>query len=440
MHEYTLAHLSDAVLLRDLKTLVRQDRATTVMLLAHIAEVDARRLYAPAGYSSMFAYCTGELRLSEDAAYKRIRAARAARRFPVLFAELAEGRLHMAAVCVLSPHLTAENLEELAQAAKHRRKSEVEEWLIHRFPGAVVASKDCASVIRPILTGVSPTGSTDQLVLGPVPDGSKAAPEPPTIRSYVDQLPGPAAATHEERLAPIPLVDQLVPGPVGDTLNNRLPAGTLSVESPFATPSGKRFLVRLTIDEATHEKLRHAQALLSHAVPGGDVAQVLARALDALIVQLERRKIGATPRVAVVGEGGLAAPARTMSSRTPSKQHSERDRHIPVRVRRAVWERDQGRCTFVGTNGHRCDARRFLEFDHIEPLARGGKPTGAGLRLRCRSHNQFEAEQIFGAEFMKRKREEALRAGTKARPEMVREPAGFWAISSPRGGVASASG
>ncbi|MBI5709217.1 MAG: hypothetical protein HZC42_02790 [Candidatus Eisenbacteria bacterium] len=85
MSRYSLSHLPDPVLLRELATLVARDRATTAALLARLAEVDARRLYAPAGHPSMFSYCVHELRLSEDAAYKRIQAARLARRFPVLF-------------------------------------------------------------------------------------------------------------------------------------------------------------------------------------------------------------------------------------------------------------------------------------------------------------------------------------------------------------------
>ena len=129
MRSYSLTHLSDAVLLRDLATLIAHDRVTAAAVLAHIAEVDARRLYAAAGYPSMHAYCVGELRLSEDAASKRIQAARAARQFPLLFDALAEGRLHLAAVCLLAPHLTAENAERLVEAATHRRKAEIEEML-----------------------------------------------------------------------------------------------------------------------------------------------------------------------------------------------------------------------------------------------------------------------------------------------------------------------
>src|SRR6266536_6564768 len=101
MCTYSLSHLSDSVLLRDLAALVAHDRATTARLLAHLAEVDERRLYLPAAYPSMYAYCVGELRLCEQAAFKRIRAARTARQFPAVFPALAEGRLHLSGVVLL---------------------------------------------------------------------------------------------------------------------------------------------------------------------------------------------------------------------------------------------------------------------------------------------------------------------------------------------------
>jgi len=74
-------------------------------------------------------------------------------------------------------------------------------------------------------------------------------------------------------------------------------------------------------------------------------------------------------------------------------------------VKSEVWKRDGGQCTFVGDSGHRCPSRSALEFDHIEPVARGGQSTVQNLRLRCRAHNQYEAERTFGIEFMRNKRE-----------------------------------
>jgi 5-methylcytosine-specific restriction endonuclease McrA len=140
------------------------------------------------------------------------------------------------------------------------------------------------------------------------------------------------------------------------------------------------------------------------------VAQVVDRALDALILQLEKRKFGATtaPR-------RLRRPKSSITRRPRRQRAIVRKRYVPAHVRRAVWERDHGQCTFVSANGTRCKARRFLEFDHVDPVARGGQTTVDTMRLRCRAHNQYEAERAFGAGFMNRKRHEARCAAAEAR-------------------------
>jgi 5-methylcytosine-specific restriction endonuclease McrA len=156
-----------------------------------------------------------------------------------------------------------------------------------------------------------------------------------------------------------------------------------------------RYAFQFTGSQDTYEKLRYAQALLGHVVPSGELAEVFNRALDALIVRLEQRKFAATPR-----------PRRRRSSANP--------RHVPAEVRRAVWARDDGQCTFVSAAGHRCPSRTRLEFDHVDPVARGGRATVERMRLRCRAHNQYAAERAFGADFMSHKREAAKRAADAA--------------------------
>jgi len=154
----------------------------------------------------------------------------------------------------------------------------------------------------------------------------------------------------------------------------------------FTPLSPARYAIQVTVSKATHDKLRQAQALLSHALPSGDVAEVLDRALDALISQLEKRKFGATDR-----------PVRAHGSKSL--------RYIPAHVRRAVRARDGDQCTYRDEHGKRCNERKFLEFDHIETVSRGGAATFSNLRLRCRAHNQYEAERAYGAGFMRHKRE-----------------------------------
>jgi 5-methylcytosine-specific restriction endonuclease McrA len=386
MRDYRLTHLSDATLLHELTNLVAQDRVTTAELLAHLAEVDARRLYAPAGHSSMFAYCVEELRLSEDAAYKRIQAARAARRFPALFEAVAQGRIHLTGLGLIAPHLTSENAGELIGAVSHRRKSEIEAWLARRFPAPETRTFERAIVraiparqLAPAQVEGTPLLAHDALEQG--------------------ELATERVGGHGSELAP----ERLAAGGAesgSQGIESRVPG-----VSP-AAPSPERYLVQVTITKSTHEKLRRAQALLSHAVPSGDLAQVLDRALDSLIEQLEKRKLGAA-------KSRPPREPRALVGRSPRKPSTPGSRHVPAQVRRAVWERDRGQCTFVSAGGRRCGERKFLEYDHVEPVARGGTATVDGMRLRCRAHNQYEADRAFGAGFMDSKREAARAAASR---------------------------
>src|SRR5438034_2642624 len=355
MCKYSLSHLSDRALLRDLAALVAQDRATTARLLAHLAECDARRLYLPAAYPSLFAYCVHELRVSEDAAYKRMQAARVARQFPVIFEAVAAGRLHLTAVGLLAPYLTPENAGELLAAAARKTKSEIEELLARRFPRSETLG----------LVAALP-GSSPQLAPAQVEAGGPQC--PPTGAGQL----APAQVHPRSKLAPV---------------------------------APERFLLQVTIGRSTQEKLRYAQQLLGHALPSGDLAQVLERALDALIERLEKRKFAATPR-----------PRR-------SARPSPDPRHVPAHVKRAVWERDGGQCTFTSDSGRRCPARTRLEFDHADPVARGGTATVERMRLRCRAHNQYGAECAFGEEFMSEKRREARARAVAAERDLARAAA-----------------
>ena len=102
-------------------------------------------------------------------------------------------------------------------------------------------------------------------------------------------------------------------------------------------------------------------------------------------------------------------------------------------MKRAVWERDGGQCTFTSEDGHRCTADTRLEWDHIEPVARGGQGTVGNLRLVCRAHNQYLAERTFGEGFMSEKREAALRAAEVRRGKTAaRETETEWSATEAR--------
>ena len=101
MEQVCFETMSDAEVVARLAELLREERRLTAAVLLHLGEVEARQLYLPAACSSIFVYCTRVLGMSEDQAFKRIRAARAVRRYPVVGAAVAAGRLHLSGVCLL---------------------------------------------------------------------------------------------------------------------------------------------------------------------------------------------------------------------------------------------------------------------------------------------------------------------------------------------------
>lgn len=349
MSRRDLSHLSDRVLLEALHTLVARDRATTADLIAHLAEVDARKLYLPAAQPSIYHYCVNVLLMSEDAALKRIQVARASREVPEILEALSDGSVHLSAAVLLAPHLRPDNAEKVLAEARHRSKREIELLVARLAP-------------RPdVPTGIRATTIGMGASLGELGPGDSHAPG--HVRNTA--VSADSRATSEVRQDAAPLADvRIVPLAPG------------------------RFELRCTLGQQAHDQLHHARALLGHAIPDGDLAKVLERAIEQLVRTLEQKSI--------------TAPARKRSSRPSSDP-----RHIPAHIRREVWQRDGGRCTFTSEVGQRCPAESRLEFDHVRPVARGGASTTDNLRLRCRAHNQFDAEQMFGAGFMQAKRKEA---------------------------------
>lgn len=329
MHEHILAavhRLSDDALLARLKVLAGRERDATVELIAHLAELHARKAHLGEGPGDLYVYCRDTLGLSEDAAYNRAAAARAVARYPVILGMLADGSLTLTAVKLLRPLLTDENHRAILAEAKHRSRPEVEK---------IVAR------------------------VKPQPD------RPSTLR----KLPSPA--------------------PVADVAqsSSAQPAGTPPPPVFFAPPPShrpvvapvapERYRLQITLGQETHDRLRRLQDLMRREVPDGDPAAIVDRALAVLLREVEKRKTRATTKP------------------RPSRGTKEGSRTIPAAVTRAVWERDESRCAFVGRSG-RCNQRSYLELHHVQPYGHQGPATIANISLRCRAHNVYESELVFG--------------------------------------------
>ena len=368
----SLARLSDDELLVRLSNVLQDSRRVESVLVAHMAEVDARRLYAPEGSPSMFQYSVDVLHLSKAEAYHRIAAARASRKHPVLLTMLEDGRLHLSGISVLAPHLTNANCDELLNRAIHKTKDAIKELVAEIAP-----KPDVPSVVRKLPSRQAPASAkaSARSRRSSESGGGKTATQTPN-------------KPRSDRAGPDCVEQNCQAPPTAPALE--APEKPAVVE-PLA-PS--RFKVQFTASAEFREKIDRLSALM----PGVDLAAIMEAAVTEKLERLEAKRYGKTKK--------------------PRKSLDEADtspgvRGISAPVRRFVWERDSGQCTYETKDGRRCPAREGLEFDHDEPYGVGGDRSAKNIRLRCTTHNRYTAELYYGKDKMDRYRRSADR---------VREP------------------
>ena len=345
-----LSRLSDDELLRRLSDVLAQSRRVESVLVAHIAEVDARRLYAREVSPSMFQYYVDVLHLPKAEAYLRIAAARVSREHPVLLTMLEDGRLHLSGISVLAPHLTNANCDELLTRAIHKTKDAIKELVAEIAP-----KPDVPSVVRKLPSRQA-----------------KPAPQTPTEPRSDRVVVG------QNCQAPPPAPAPVVP---------EKPA----VVEPLAPA---RYKVQFTASAEFRDKIDRLSALM----PGVGLASIMQAAVTEKLERLEAKRFGKTKKPRKSLEEADTAPGV---------------RGISAPVRRFVWERDRGQCTYETKDGRRCPAREGLEFHHDEPYGVGGDRSAKNIRLLCETHNGYMAELDYGKEKMDRYRRSADR---------VREP------------------
>jgi hypothetical protein len=207
-----------------------------------------------------------------------------------------------------------------------------------------------------------------------VPDALRRSPSPPV-----------AAATAEAT----PLLPPCAVAPAA-----RLPVAPERPRPAVVAPlSAETYKVQFTASRELRDKLREAQELLRHQLPAGDLAEIVERAVTLLIAAVKKQRF---------------AVGKKARSEAQQVEGRARSRAIPDAIKRAVYERDGGQCSYVGPDGRRCEERGWLEFDHRDGFARSEEHRTEGIRLRCRAHNGHAADQMYGRRWMDNKRKRAV--------------------------------
>jgi hypothetical protein len=349
-----------------------------------------------------------------------------------------KGEIHLSAVTTLAPHLTNENHRELLTAASGQSKRALAELVAARFP-----APDAAALLRR-LPQPSSTLAVSAIASDRDINATTARAAATTRVTAGEQSPAPVERT-------IGASVQVKAGPVSPA-TLRAPAGPVSPPCTLTPLSSQRYRLQVTLSRDGYDALRRAQELLSTADSSNDLAAVCELALTQLVERLEHRKFGKSKRPAAEpspkpeaalqsGDQGVAvgptsiqrtpkeaavtntsepvaipdagcASASTAEESAPqvgtgpSVRDTEnvqcRSRYIPAAVKRAVAERDNYQCFFVGADGRRCEERRHLQYHHDEVFARGGPSSVENLHLACAAHNRYRATLDFGDAWMRR--------------------------------------
>jgi hypothetical protein len=369
--------LSDGDLLSSLQGVVRALRRSAAEVVAHLSEVEERRLHLLAGHASMFMYCVSHLGMSEDEAWRRMEVARLARRFPRLFELLACGQISLSVAALLRRHLTAANAEVLLADVCGKTVSEAREVLARWFPRADVPScirkLPARQPLTPPVTGQmmlpSQVGGASLRLAAPSSGASKAALSPGgdgihgvDVFSAMGDRPSAAPLVHTDPLSACGQPAEGGPPPSGASsltpscpLERALaqtdappadgapqaytlpltaasmggapplagvPRETSAPADPARAPiqplSPDRYRIQLLASSDLKRKLELARDLLRHSLPSADWPVIVERALDVLIEHTMKRRFGTKTRVATDARPAATEPSNAQNARGPS--------------------------------------------------------------------------------------------------------------------------
>lgn len=425
-----LSTLSTEALTRRIADVLERERASVVEFVFLLVELRKRGAHLDLGYNSLFAYCVDALHLERSGAYRRSVAAEMIIRFPAIGPIFAERRIRLSSLVPLDRILTEANHKDVLARAEGLTREEVE-----RFVGSYLATPVKADVTRrlPSRAASSPAAAAPAAE-GPPPDAAQT-----TSASLGPEVL--SAAPPRSRVEPINLDWTRIAFSANADFMSELEE-TRSALS-HVVPDGN-------FEALFRECMRLAREACARRRLGGPATSFTVKLTDITDAPAAVGAPTAAPAAAAIGANSPAPSSLTCPGTDPSftvklpattgaeatatrplpgkseaspgftvKPDSEestasftvkppesdlagadRSRYIPVEVRRAVWERDAGCCSWVGPTGHHCGSKHQLEFDHIVPFALGGEATVEQVRLLCRAHNRRWAQLTLGEQLM----------------------------------------
>ena len=410
---FTIKQLSNKELLSHTKLLVQKERSIHIQVLRHFAEIDSRKLFFKKGFFSLFDYAVRELGYSEGAAYRRIKAMKLCCALPETANRLQSGRLSLSA---------ASQLQVFFEKQDKKIKEEAKKALsLKSYEGKISVNES---------GGQKKSGEEQILIKTPnTKEHLKIADS-----SQNEDLNRTLPLSQEEKENLVKKVEGCSTRTTEKLLSEADPSLSLLKREKVRFLGKGKVEVKIVIDEKCHKELEKLKNLLSHRNPNlsyGELISILSK--EALKKHDPREKntrqrkeekvqenpsvkkqkfkkqsvelpVTSAPKSGQINQYSKEKPTFAPKSEQidqcskekftfslrPKHQIKKIKRYIPSHLRKSIWERDGGQCTYVHhETKRRCASRHLLQIDHIQPFALGGRTEKENLRLLCAGHNQY---------------------------------------------------
>jgi hypothetical protein len=376
--------MKDDDLLTHFSLVVQKEREAAVVVIGYLSEIEKRKLYLKEAYSSLFSFVTQRFHYSEGAAYRRIQASKASELYPEVLELLSAGKVSLMTLSLIEPHLKKGDGKGLIEKIVGKSKREVES-LLSELSLKKVNYKD---IIRRLpLVSVK----KEEKILAEQHENDKKSlmAETPAGLEGEGKLPGTfrGASSFPSHLFQSKTAQNFIftGGNSGAFSGENANKGSQKT-NPLPKQEIRRIKIEFVAKEQLAQKIERAKEILRHKFPEGKFEDIFNQALDDM---LEKRD----PRMKIErAEKRRASKDEVQESGKPKII----SRHIAQKIKRKVWLRDGGQCTYESSTGKRCGTKDFLQMDHLHPFALGGESREENLRLLCSEHNRWRAELTFG--------------------------------------------
>ena len=435
---FTIKQLSNKELLSHTKLLVKKERRIHIQVLRHLAEIDSRKLFFKQGFFSLFDYAVRELGYSEGAAYRRIKAMKLCCVLPETANRLQSGRLSLSAASQLQVFFEKQDKKVKEEAKKDlplkpyeervsvnesgKQKKSGEEQILIKTPEKEetgehlkmgdssqnedlnrtfpLSQEEKENLVKKV-EGCS-TRETEKLLSEA--DPSLSLPKREKVRFLGKGKVEVKIVIDEKCHKSLEKLKNLLshrnPRLSYGELISILSKEALKKHDPREKSTRQRKEERVQKNPSVKKpefKGKSDELGVTSASKSGQKDEIPEHTLfrkpvtssrkSEQINQCSKEKPTFALRSEQIDQCSKEKPASALRSEHQIKKLS---RYIPSHLRKYIWERDQGQCTYVHHETKcRCASRHLLQIDHIQPFALGGRTEKENLRLLCAGHNQY---------------------------------------------------